>query len=148
MSKLTATQTNAISAYDSFLKAGTSYGEAMRKAAAELGETPCLTLLEGLAKVHAKRYGCNFTTGKAGGFVFYDGAESTRDSRNHGADKSWKRNVMVWFTPEREAKPAPKTNQRLDPSLRDAAMTFLAEFDGETLDEQIKQAIATLKAVA
>ena len=141
MSKLTATQTNAINAYDSFLKAGTSYGEAMRKAAAELGETPCLTLLEGLAKVHAKRYGCNFTTGKAGGFVFYDGAESTRDSRNHGADKSWKRNVMVWFTPEREAKPAPKS-MRLSKDVRALAEAYLANF------ENVADAIKALRAVA
>ena len=141
MSKLTATQTKAINAYDSFLKAGTSYGEAMRKAAAELGETPCLTLLEGLAKVHAKRYECNFTTGKAGGFVFYDGAESTRDSRNHGADKSWKRNVMVWFTPEREAKPAPKS-MRLSAEARAAAKAYLANFDS------VADAIKALRAVA
>ena len=148
MSKLTAVQLKAVNAYAMFLDAGKSYGEAMRKAAQSLGDTPCITLLDALAKVHATKYGCNYTWSAAGTAVFYTGAESNRETRHGAAFQSWRRNVMVWFTPERQAKPAPKTNQRIDPSLRSAAMTFLAEFEGETLDEQIKQALAILKALA
>ena len=62
MTKLSATQQAAVNAYGKFLDAGMAYGEALRKAAAELGGTPCPTLLEALAAVHAKKYGCNFTS--------------------------------------------------------------------------------------
>ncbi len=141
MSKLTTIQSAAITAYSDYLTAGISYGEAMRKAAQSLGETPCLTLLEELAKVHATKYKCNFTTGASGGFVFYNGKESTRDSRNHGADKSWKRNVMVWFTPEREAA-KPAKSMRLSAEARAAAKAYLAQFGSAA------EAIAALRAVA
>lgn len=140
MSKLTTIQSDAITAYAKFLDAGQSYGDAMQAAAQSLGETPCLTLLTGLAKVHAAKYKCNFTTGAAGGFVFFNGDESTRDSRNHGADKSWKRNVMVWFTPEREAKPA--KSMRLSADAKAAAKAYLAQFDS------VAEAVAALRAVA
>ena len=140
MPTLNATQTAAVTAYGKFLEAGQSYGDAMREAAQSLGETPCLTLLTALAEVHAAKYKCNFTTGAAGGFVFYTGDESTRDSRNHGADKSWKRNVMVWFTPERDTKPT--KSMRLTAEARQAAKAYLAQFDN------MAQAIAALKAVA
>jgi hypothetical protein len=140
MKKLTAIQTNAITAYAKFLDAGQSYGDAMREAAKSLGETPCLTLLTALAEVHAAKYKCNFTTGAAGGFVFYNGDESTRDSRNHGADKSWKRNVMVWFTVDKAKKPV--KSARLTAEARQAAKAYLAQFDN------MAQAIAALKAVA
>jgi hypothetical protein len=140
MKKLTAIQTNAITAYAKFLDAGQSYGDAMQAAAKSLGETPCLTLLTALAEVHAAKYKCNFTTGAAGGFVFFNGDESTRDTRNHGADKSWKRNVMVWFTPEKAKKPA--KSMRLSADTKAAAKAYLAQFDN------VAQAIAALKAVA
>jgi hypothetical protein len=144
MKKLTATQT-AVKAYSDFLTAGISYGEAMREAAKSLGETPCLTFLGELAAVHATKYACSFTTGAAGGFVFYNGDESTRDSRNHGADKSWKRNVMVWFTPEK-AK-APVKQQRVSTEAKAMAMDFLGNFEGKNLEAQIKAAIALLNAL-
>ena len=70
MSKLTTTQTNAIAAYEAFLKAGTSYGDAMREAAKALGDTPCITLLNELAKVHAAKYGCSYTWSATGTAVF------------------------------------------------------------------------------
>jgi hypothetical protein len=140
MKKLNTIQSDAINAYAKFLDAGISYGDAMRKAAKSLGETPCLTLLTALAEVHATKYKCNFTTGAAGGFVFYTGAESTRDSRNHGADKSWKRNVMVWFTPERATKPA--KSQRLTAEARQAAKDFLAMFDNLSAAKKALEAVA------
>ncbi len=140
MKKLTTIQTNAVTAYGKFLEAGQSYGDAMQAAAKSLGETPCLTLLTALAEVHAAKYKCNFTTGAAGGFVFFNGDESTRDSRNHGADKSWKRNVMVWFTPERAAKPAKST--RLTAEARQAAKDFLAMFDNLSAAKKALEAVA------
>ena len=140
MSKLTTIQTNAITAYAKFLDAGQSYGDAMREAAKSLGETPCLTLLTALAEVHAVKYKCNFTTGAAGGFVFYTGDESTRDSRNHGADKSWKRNVMVWFTADKAKKPA--KSQRLTAEARQAAKDFLAMFDNLSAAKKALEAVA------
>lgn len=138
--KLTSTQTQAVKAYAGFIDAGITYGEAMRRVAAECGETPCLTLLAELAKVHAAKYRCNYEQGTSGGYVFFDGKESTRESRNHGADKSWKRNVMVWFTPAKQ--PTKPTHARITPEARKAAKAYLAQFDN------LKDAIAALKAVA
>jgi len=140
MSKLTTTQTNAVNAYAKFLDAGQSYGDAMRAAAQSLGGTPCPTFLGELAKVHAAKYGCNYTWDGQGRAVFFNGEESTRETRNDAARKSWARNVMVWFTPEREAKPA--KSMRLSAEARAAAKAYLAQFDSLT------DAIKALRAVA
>jgi hypothetical protein len=136
---------NAINAYAEFLKAGTSYAHAMRAVAKSLGGTPCPTLLAGLAKVHAEKYECNYTWDGKGRAVFYTGKESTRETRHDAARKSWSRNVMVWFTPEKPQAPASHT--RVSKVHRDAAMDFLAHFEGKTLAEQIKQAKAILAAL-
>jgi len=147
MSKLT-TQTIATIAsnYEAFLKAGGTYGDSLREAARQLGGTPCPTLLEALAKVHAKRYECNYTWNASGSAVFYNGKESTRETRNDSARKSWERNVMVFFKPEREAKPV--SHARVSKVHRDAATNFLAEFEGKTMQEQINAAIAVLRAMS
>ena len=139
MSKLTNTQANAVNAYAKYLEAGQSYGEAMREAAKSLGDTPCITLLTELAKVHAKKYGCNYTE-NGGRFTFHEGAESTRDTRNMAAFQSWRRNVMVWFTPTKEAKPA--KSMRLSKDLRALAEAYLANFDS------VADAVKVLRAVA
>ena len=86
MTKLSATQQAAVNAYGKFLDAGMAYGEALRKAAAELGGTPCPTLLEALAAVHAKKYGCNFTF-ENDRATFHNGEESTRETRHEAADR-------------------------------------------------------------
>lgn len=139
--KLSTVQTKAVNAYAKYLEAGMSYGEAMRAAAKSLGDTPCITFLEALAQVHAKRYGCNYTWSVSGTAVFYTGKESTRETRHGAAFQSWRRNVMVWFTPEREAKAAPKS-MRLSKDVREAAKAYLANFDS------VADAIKALKAVA
>ena len=141
MSKLTNTQAAAVNAYAKFLEAGQSYGEAMRKAAQSLGDTPCITLLDALAKVHAAKYACNYTWSAKGTAVFYTGEESNRDTRHGAAFQSWRRNVMVWFTPEREAKAQPKS-MRLSAEARAAAKAYLAQFDN------VADAIKALRAVA
>ena len=140
MSTLTTTQTQAVNAYDKFLQTGMTYGQAMRKAAEELGGTPCPTLLAALAAVHAKRYTCNFTWDGKGSAVFFNGAESTRETRNDAARKSWQRNVMVWFTPEKPQASKPST--RITPDARRAAKAYLEQFGSLT------EAIAALRAVA
>ena len=140
MSKLTTTQLNAVKAYAKFLDAGQSYGEAMRAAAQSLGDTPCITLLDALAKVHATKYGCNYTWSAKGTAVFYTGKESNRETRHGAAFQSWRRNVMVWFTPERDAKPA--RSMRLSAEARAAAKAYLAKFDS------VADAIKALRAVA
>lgn len=140
MSKLTTAQQTAVNAYDAFLKTGATYGQAMRDAAKALGGTPCATFLGELAKVHAARYACNYTWDGQGRAVFYTGDESTRESRHNAARMSWQRNVMVWFTPEREAKP--KASARISREAREAAKAYLAQF------ESVKDAIAALKAIA
>lgn len=98
MTKLTSTQQAVVTAYSKFLTAGTTYGNALQSAAAELGETPCLTLLQELAKVHAKHYGCNIALKNDGHPVFHTGAESTRETRHAAAQKSWSRNVATHFS--------------------------------------------------
>jgi dGTP triphosphohydrolase len=140
MKKLNAIQTKAVTAYSEYLTSGMTYGEAMREAAKSLGDTPCITFLEELAKVHATKYGCNYTWNTAGTAVFYTGEESTRESRHGAAFQSWRRNVMVWFTPEREAKPVKA--MRLSADARAAAKAYLAQFDN------VADAIKALKAVA
>jgi hypothetical protein len=140
MSKLTAIQTKAINAYSEYLTSGMTYGEAMREAAKSLGGTPCPTFLGELAAVHATKYGCSFTWDGQGRAVFFDGTESTRETRNDAARKSWARNVMVWFTPEREAKPV--KSMRLSAEAKAAAKAYLAQFDS------VADAIKALKAVA
>lgn len=87
-----------VTKYAAFLKAGTSYGDALKSAAAEMRGTPCPTLLQALAKVHAAHYACNTSWSATGRAVFHTGAESTRDTRHDAAHKSWQRNVMVHFT--------------------------------------------------
>lgn len=139
MSKLTKAQIDAINAYREFLKAGTTYGEAMKKAAQSLGDTPCITLLEGLAKVHAEKYECNYAE-SGGRFVFYTGEESTRETRHGAAFQSWRRNVMVWFTPTKE--PKPQGHARISREARAAAKAYLAQFDS------VADAIKALRAVA
>lgn len=137
---LNATQQQAVDAYDKFLTAGTSYAAAMQGAAKALGGTPCPTLLGALAAVHAKHYKCNHTWDGKGRAVFYSGKESTRETRNDAARKSWQRNVMVWFTPERDAKPT--KHNRISAEARAAAKAYLAQFDN------VAQAIKALRAVA
>ena len=139
--KLTTTQTNAVNAYGKFLQAGITYGEAMRQAAAELGGTPCPTFLEALAAKHAAKYQCNYTWDGKGSAVFYNGAESTRETRNDAARKSWERNVMVWFKAPAAPKPQ-ATSQRISKAHREAAKAYLAQF------ENVKDAIAVLRAIA
>ena len=60
MSKLNATLQKALDDYSAFLDAGASYAESMRNAAKALGETPCPTFIESLAKIHAAKYKCNY----------------------------------------------------------------------------------------
>ena len=139
--QLSSTQTKAVTAYDKFLQAGMTYGDAMRAAAQELGGTPCPTFLAALAAKHAAKYKCNYTWDGQGRAVFFNGKESTRETRNDAARKSWARNVMVWFTPTKEAKPV--THARITPDARKAAKAYLAQFDGD-----MKAALAALKAIA
>jgi hypothetical protein len=147
MPTLTATQikANAVTAYSDFLTAGLSYGDAMRAAAKALGDTPCITFLDELAKVHATKYGCNYTWNTAGTAVFYTGEESTRESRHGAAFQSWRRNVMVWFTPEKTKGPA--KSMRVSTEARALAMDFLGNFEGKNLEAQIKAAVALLNAL-
>jgi hypothetical protein len=112
----------------------------MRETAKALGGTPCPTLLEALAKVHAAKYECNYTWNASGSAVFYNGKESTRETRNDSARKSWERNVMVWFKPASEPKPV--SHARLSKDVRALAEQYLANF------ESVADAIKALKAVA
>lgn len=140
MKKLNAIQSAAVKAYADYLTSGMTYGEAMREAAKSLGGTPCPTFLGELAAVHAAKYQCSHTWDGKGQAVFFNGEESTRETRNDAARKSWSRNVMVWFTPEREAKPA--KSMRLSAEAKAAAKAYLAQFDS------VSDAIKALKAVA
>jgi hypothetical protein len=141
MSKLTTqTITNIANSYDTYMDAGASYGSLMQNAAKQLGGTPCPTLLEALAAVHARKYKCNYTWNTSGAAVFHTGAESTRETRHDAAHKSWQRNVMVWFKPESAAKPV--SHARLSKDVRALAEQYLANF------ESVADAIKALKAVA
>jgi len=132
-------------AYANFLKVGASYAEAMQGAAKLLGGTPCSTLLAALATVHAAKYKCNFTWNKAGDAVFYNGKESTRETRNSPARMSWTRNVMVWFKADKPA--TPKSHGRITREARTLGMDFLANFEGKDRAAQVRAAIALLNAI-
>ena len=145
MKKLNATQTEAVNAYRKFLIAGGTYADAMQAAAKSLGGTPCPTLLDALAAVHAEKYKCNYTWNTSGSAVFYTGAESTRESRMDSARQSWNRNVMVWFKTDKPKKAA--TSHRISQAERTLAMDFLGNFEGKNRTEQIKAAVALLNAM-
>lgn len=140
MSKLTKTQA-AVTAYAKFLDAGGSYADAMREAAKSLGGTPCPTFLGELAAVHAAKYGCNYTWDGKGQAVFFNGEESTRETRNDAARKSWGRNVMVWF-PAAKPKAKPAKANRLTAEARQAAKDFLAMFDSLSAAKKALEAVA------
>ena len=142
MSKLTTTQilANAVEKYGDYLDAGASYGAAMQAAAKSLGGTPCPTFLGELAALHATKYQCSFTWDGKGRAVFFNGEESTRETRNDAARKSWGRNVMVWFNKPEATQPT--KSQRISKAHRDAAKAYLAQF------ENVKDAIAVLRAIA
>lgn len=109
MPQLTTQQQAVVKSYDAFLKAGTSYGVALREAAKQA--TECGALLQALATVHAKHYGCNLTWDTMSHRAsFHSGAKSTRETRDEAATKSWQRNVLVHFDTTRgEAKAKAKT---------------------------------------
>ena len=148
MSKLTTTQilANAVEKYGDYLDAGASYGAAMQAAAKSLGGTPCPTFLGELAALHATKYQCSFTWDGKGRAVFFNGEESTRETRNDAARKSWGRNVMVWFETDKPKAKADKS-MRLSADLRALGMDFLGNFDGKDLNAQIKAAVALLNAL-
>ena len=144
MKKLNATQTEAVNAYRKFLKAGGTYADAMQAAAKALGGTPCPTLLDALAAVHAEKYKCAFTWNASGSAVFHTGAESTRESRHDAAHKSWQRNVMVWFIKADKPK-KPAKSQRLTAEARQAAKDFLAMFDNLSAAKKALETVAAKK---
>lgn len=147
---------NAAIDYAKFLDAGASYGASMQALAKALGGTPCPTAMERLAAVHADKYSvrnekkvvtkaCNVTWTKAGDAVFYWGEESTRESRNDAARKSWGRNVMVWFKANKA--PPQKSHGRITHEARQMGMDFLANFEGKDRAAQVRAAVALLNAL-
>ena len=113
-----------VAKYAAFLKAGSTYGEALRHAAQQLGGTQCSTLLEALAKVHAKHYGCNYSWDSNGRAVFFTGFESTRETRHDAARMSWARNVMVHFLGA--TKPITRKHVVVSPKKVDAIVNVMA----------------------
>ena len=109
MPQLNTQQQAVVKAYGAYLKAGSSYGAALRDAAKQA--TECGALLQALAVVHAKHYGCNMTWDTMSHRAsFHAGDKSTRETRDDAATKSWQRNVMVHFNTTRgkaKAKVAP-----------------------------------------
>lgn len=87
-------------AYRQFLKAGTSYGAALRDVAAQLKGAPCPDLLGELAAVHAEHFNCKVSWSGKGAAQFFTGAEYSRDTRHDAARMAWGRYVMVHFKPE------------------------------------------------
>ena len=143
MPKLSATQQAAVTAYGKFLVAGTSYGAALRKAAAELRGTPCPTFLEALAMMHAKNFECNYTF-ENDRAKFHTGAESTRETRQEAATKSWQRNVMVHF-PKRAKRAKRAKAFRVSPDLRALAKAYLANFNSKADAIRVLNAVASKK---
>lgn len=105
MSQLTAQQQAVVEKYGKFLKAGASYGEALRAAAKQA--TECSALLHALAGVHAKHYECNMSWDTVSHrATFHSGDKSTRETRNEAATISWRRNVLVHFKTDKDGAKA------------------------------------------
>ena len=113
------------STYSKFLKAGATYGEAMRALCADMGDTPCPDLLLELAQTHAKHYQCNLSWSSAGNAVFFDGEKSSRETQRRDALMSWNRNVMAFFNGK------PKSVNKVDP-----VAALLKKFSALTKAEQ------------
>ena len=131
--------------YADFVDAGATYGAAMREAAKKLGGTPCATLLEALAKVHAGKFACNYTWNANGSAVFYDGAESTRESRNNPARMSWTRNVMAHFETA-SSKSNKVVPVQVSKAVVKALQVAMAGLTKAQRSEACKQALAGLSA--
>lgn len=56
-----------------------------------------VALLDAMAATIARRFKCNYKTTGGHSFQFYDGAESSRDTRNNAASQVWKRLVAKYF---------------------------------------------------
>jgi len=129
--------------YADFVDAGATYGAAMKAAAIALGGTPCATLLEALAKVHAGKFACNYTWNANGSAVFYDGAESTRESRNNNARMSWTRNVMAHFETA-SSKSSKKVPVKVSKAVVKALQLAMAGLTKAERTEACKQALEGL----
>jgi L-rhamnose isomerase len=131
--------------YADFVDAGATYGKAMREAAKKLGGTPCATLLEALAKVHADKFACNYTWNANGSAVFYHGAESTRESRDNNARMSWTRNVMCHFETA-SSKSNKVVPVQVSKAVVKALQVAMAGLTKAQRSEACKQALAGLSA--
>jgi hypothetical protein len=92
-----------VAAYRQFLKAGATYGAALRDVAAQLKGAPCPELLRELAAVHAEHFACKVSWSGKGAAQFFTGAEYSKAERHETAYKSWQRNVMVHFSEPKES---------------------------------------------
>lgn len=90
-------------AYRQFLKAGTSYGTALRDTSAQLKGAPCPELMRELATVHAEHFACKVSWSGKGAAQFFSGAEYSKAERHEAAYKSWQRNVLVHFNAPKES---------------------------------------------
>ena len=129
--------------YADFVDAGATYGAAMREAAKKLGGTPCATLLEALAKVHADKFACNYTWNANGSAVFYHGKESTRESRDNNARMSWTRNVMAHFETA-SSKSSKVVPVKVSKAVVKALQLAMAGLTPKERTEACKQALAGL----
>ena len=93
-----------VAAYRQFLKAGTTYGTALRDVAAQLKGAACPELMRELAQVHAEHFECKVSWSGKGAAQFFKGAEYSFEGRFDAAYKSWQRNVLVHFKVEAEGK--------------------------------------------
>jgi hypothetical protein len=92
-----------VAAYRQFLKAGTTYGTALRDVAAQLKGASCPELMRELATVHAEHFECKVSWSGKGAAQFFKGAEYSFEGRFDAAYKSWQRNVLVHFSAPKES---------------------------------------------
>jgi hypothetical protein len=78
-------------------------------------------------------------------FSLGKGAGSTKDGVK-AIDRAYS-DFRYYVVRPVKAKPAPVKSHRISSHLRESAMAFLAEFEGDTLEAQIKQALTVLNAL-
>ena len=81
------------------------------------------------------------------GYCRGEKSHSIRRNAEMAASQKFKYHISRDGAKDAKAQPEP-SRQRVSKVHRDAAMDFLANFEGDTLEEQIKQALAVLRIVA
>lgn len=135
----------AFTAFDTFAHASHTNAATLVQAIKAAGYTTYAEVFEVATAWASKRSGCKLIAAERGEKLVLDKA-----SPKYEAAKTARRRVCAVFTnPERAMKSSGHAAKPVvTRAQRAAATAFLATFEGDTLDAQIKAAVAALRALA